>query len=99
MSSTFCALHNGDKLSIKQRVNSPVRNRFQSQSHMLRGLPRQRAVHHRQAQVNLTGTWNVMLLFRSKSASFRCVPWRRAAAVVETDAIGPPSAGSVLSPL
>jgi len=28
------------------------------------------AAHHDHAQVNLTGVWNVMLLFLSKNASF-----------------------------
>jgi hypothetical protein len=36
LSSTFCAMHNRDKLSIKQRVICRVRKRFQAPSHMVR---------------------------------------------------------------
>ncbi|WP_321801093.1 hypothetical protein [Burkholderia sp. BCC1988] len=71
LSSTFCALHNHDKLSIKQRViaagSESVSDVFPHGAHLAgAGAP-----HRDHAQVNLTGMWNVMLLFLSKSAPFR----------------------------
>lgn len=36
MSSTFCALHNRDNLSTKQRVIVALRKRFHALSHMVR---------------------------------------------------------------
>ena len=48
-------------------------------------------------RVNLTGLWNVILLFLSKTRRFDARPWRRAAATAETGAPGTPSAGYVVS--
>ncbi|MXN75115.1 hypothetical protein GR157_10215 [Burkholderia sp. 4701] len=42
MSSIFCALHNADNLSTKQRVSCAFRKRFQRMSHMLRRAARNR---------------------------------------------------------